>query len=85
MRTDACHLALFVCSIGGARQLSQLVGDGSQSLKQISGRPSDMLESIRWGICFGLLPEWEDQPKMVGEDAGIWKGRFFMPNILSHQ
>ena len=27
-----------------------------------------------------LLPGWEDQPKIAGEDAGIWKGRFCTPN-----
>jgi hypothetical protein len=32
-------------------------------------------------VCFlVLLPGWEDQPKMAGEDAGFWKGRLHTPN-----
>ena len=32
-----------------------------------------------------LYPEWEDLPKMAGEDARIWKGGFRIPNTPSRR
>ena len=32
------------------------------------------------GISSGVITEWEDLPKMAGEDSRIWKGWFRIPN-----
>ena len=35
------------------------------------------------GISSGVITEWEDLPKMAGEDSRIWKGWFRIPNPTS--
>ncbi len=55
-------------------------GIGTQSHKLISLQVVSRVESTRWGIYSGVIPEWEDLPKMAGEDARIWKGWFRIPN-----
>jgi hypothetical protein len=54
MRTDACHLALFVCPIGGARQLSQLVGDWNTITQTNFEQAIRHVESTRWGMYPGV-------------------------------
>ncbi len=72
MRTDACHLALFVCSIGGARQLSQLVRDWNTITQMSFEQAIRHVESTRWGMYPGVATGMGRSTK-----NGRWRCRNF--------